>query len=574
MNGLLPPVDPGLREQLARRSTGRPPDGLLTDISRALDAAPEPRAWFMWPRIGRRSPRLAVAGVAVAFVAVLVVAIAMPSWRAGPASAFAGYPADRALTTAELASLMAGPRLPADTALVAAVTIDARTDVCPMNRYPTIGVLEGMASQVCVMGPDITSYLGEPKATGTFAFRYLAPGILGLVGQITPESTSKLAFEAAADWPLRGETFLVQGWLGAEGTTASCATAPIAGDPLKPSGDDCPYLDWLGADSTAPGIEADSQYNPASPTADPLSLRGNAHHVEAGGMRLIDSVDPTAPSYGVYVVRSYSEPCPGDPPTSSRECIAWHVLAKVADAPEPAPSASSSAAATSAPPATPSLQPSGPLAPSPVGLLGSGDRPLTEDEFASLWAADPSHLAGRTAIVKGPVPSGFECSNAGAVEASASSQACHVATLDGTIAADGYWAVEVGSDRKLSITGEVVTPSADFVYSYDEAMNSGIYRGGLVMVDAWLDWQPSLECDTPPYPSDSLCGAGAVTSYLTGTKLDWSYSASLGTPVQMGAYQIFGSVDLNARPIHAVYLIQWSSAGVTILARLEAAPGA
>ena len=315
-------------------------------------------------------------------------------------------------------------------------------------------------------------------------------------------------------------------------------------------------------------------YEPASPTADPLSLRGNAHHVEAGGMRLIDSVDPTAPSYGVYVVRSYSEPCPGDPPTSSRECIAWHVLAKVADAPEPAPSASSSAAATSAPPATPSLQPSGPLAPSPVGLLGSGDRPLTEDEFASLWAADPSHLAGRTAIVKGPVPSGFECSNAGAVEASASSQACHVATLDGTIAADGYWAVEVGSDRKLSITGEVVTPSADFVYSYDEAMNSGIYRGGLVMVDAWLDWQPSLECDTPPYPSDSLCGAGAVTSYLTGTKLDWSYSASLGTPVQMGAYQIFGSVDLNARPIHAVYLIQWSSAGVTILARLEAAPGA
>ena len=76
----------------------------------------------------------------------------------------------------------------AATALVASVTIDARTDVCPMNRYPTLGVVELPSSQVCVMGAGVSDYLNVPSESGVFAFRYRANGVLGLIGQAQLEA--------------------------------------------------------------------------------------------------------------------------------------------------------------------------------------------------------------------------------------------------------------------------------------------------------------------------------------------------------------------------------------------------
>jgi hypothetical protein len=243
-----------------------------------------------------------------------------------------------------------------------------------------------------------------------------------------------------------------------------CTSTPAAGDVLAPDGEDCPYDDWLGDSSTAPAIQADHEYTAGSPepSYDPLSLRGNARHVEAGGMRLIDSIDPAAPVFGVYVVRVDNSGCP-NPSAATSGCSTWRVLARVTDVPGPQPSVATptpvpTPTPMTAPPATPVAQPTGPLAPAPAGLLGSDNRPLTEGEFATLWAADPVHLAGRIAIVKGPVPTGFECWDAGAADASVPSPACHIAILDGQIAQEGYWAVRVGADGKLLIVGEIATP--------------------------------------------------------------------------------------------------------------------
>ncbi len=78
MNGELPPIDSDMREQLARRAAGRLPDGLLSDVTAALDGAPSdrprrlPMARLTAPA-SWRSPRLAAA-TGLALVAVLAVA--------------------------------------------------------------------------------------------------------------------------------------------------------------------------------------------------------------------------------------------------------------------------------------------------------------------------------------------------------------------------------------------------------------------------------------------------------------------------------------------------------------------
>jgi len=119
------------------------------------------------------------------------------------------------------------------------------------------------------------------------------------------------------------------------------AAGATAGDVLLPIGGDCPYDNWLGTEATAPGIAADHEYSAAAPGAsyDPLALRGNARHVEAGGMRIIDRIDHAAPVYGVYVVRWVTEGCPHDSPIDSRGCGAWRVLARVSDTSLHAPTA-------------------------------------------------------------------------------------------------------------------------------------------------------------------------------------------------------------------------------------------
>jgi hypothetical protein len=366
MNEQLPPIDPEIRDQLTRRSAGRLPQDLHAAIATALDVAPAPRVRFRWPHVAWRTPRFAGAGIGLALVVVLAIAIAGPALHTAAPAPFPGYPAERPLTTAELASILAGPELTPSTTVVASVTIDSRQDVCPMNSRMTFGVIHGIDPQVCVVG-TIGLSGDNPTGPGTFAFRILTRGvvmltettpsdILGLVGEITPASSSRLAFRVAEDWPLAGKTFLVEGWLGQVKLAIYCLPAQTGGDVLAPDGSTCGNSDWLGDDATAPAIEAEygSGSSTPTPSPDPLSLRGNARHVEAIGMRLIDSVDPSAPEHGVFVVRSVTEGCPGDPPISSRGCPAWRVLAMLPDLTVPWSSASASpAAATSAPPATP-----------------------------------------------------------------------------------------------------------------------------------------------------------------------------------------------------------------------------
>jgi hypothetical protein len=88
------------------------------------------------------------------------------------------------------------------------------------------------------------------------------------------------------------------------------------------------------------------------------------------------------------------------------------------------------------------------------------------------------------------------------------------------------------------------------------------------LVDAWLDWQPSLECDTPPYPSDNPCWGGTVTSYLTATQGN-AYTDPL--KVQLGAYNKFASADLKTGPVHGIFLVQLVQDTVQVLARMEVA---
>jgi hypothetical protein len=492
------------------------------------------------------------------------------------AAPLAGYPADRALTTAELATLLAGPALPTNTALVATVTIDAKTDVCPMNRYPTIGVIHGLDSQVCVMGAGVYAYLATASETGTFAFRYLAPGILGLLGEITPASASHLTFRAADTWPTVGSTFLVDGWLyeidgwagfpqvpGSVQYVCPVNTPEPAGDPLDPTGSDWCIYTWLG----------DSSAGPSSPFG-----AGDARPVEAAGVVQIDAIPTATAVYGTYVVRTVSEQCPQASSGDTRNC--GRILARVADTLNLTPSVAThmpTPTPTAAPPASPLALPTGAPA-APIGLIGSGNRSLTAGEFASLWAADPAHLAGRLAVVEGPVPASFSCGPAG-VAAGASTVPCHVEVSQSQIAADGhYWAVRVGSDGKLSVVGEIATPKSGFVFTLDQRVRvDGSLPDGLTIVDAWLDWEPSLACDTPPYPTGSECYGGAVWTVLTSAPLStqpagYPYMQTpppgvVAVTVGIGDYQRFGSSDIMARPIHGLFLIS----GGKILARLAVA---
>jgi hypothetical protein len=343
MNGQLPPTDPVLRKQLARRSSGRLPENLLTETMARLDATPKTAA----RPVGRamRMPRLAWAGVALAAVAVLAVGVALPAISPRPAGFVSGYPAQRALTAAELAELMAGPELATNTAIVASVTIQSRNDVCPMNRYPTLGVIEGIDSQVCVMGAGVHEYFTNDEVSGVFAFRYLAPGVLGLLAELTP-APSQLAFDVAGEWPEDGSAFLVEGYLGA--TAVPCADeTPAAGDVLFPNGYEQCRWSWLSDDGSPAAVQSLPTWSPAAeptavPSIDLLALDGKARHVEAGGARLIDSI-PDATAHGVYVVAPVTGPCPGAAPYDSRGCSVWRVLAKVpelalTDRPAPTPS--------------------------------------------------------------------------------------------------------------------------------------------------------------------------------------------------------------------------------------------
>jgi hypothetical protein len=563
------PTDPAIRATLARRAAGRMPDDLTVRVFDALDHEPaRPRpSWLPSAWSGRAhvpGPLAVAGGMAAALVLVAALILAPGLWPRSSGGGFAGYPADRVLTSIELAVLMNGPDLAPNTTLVASVTIDAKTDVCPMNRYPTIGIVEAMPGQVCVMGSGVSTYLSEPAVTGTFAFRYLARGYLGLLGEITPASSSKLAFQVADEWPLFGKTFLVEGWLGASGAIVICPTAYPAGDVLNPNGQDCPDDNWLADDVTAQQIVG--QLRPAGTGTAGVDLHGNARFVEAGGARQIDAIQHAVPTRGVYVVRGVTSGCPDLPASSSVGCASWRVLAKVADVTLPGPTASSTPTPswTPGPPETPVAEPSAsPVTSlSPLGISGPGGTPLTVAAFQQAWASDPAHLAGRIAIIKGPVPTGFECR--APADATAPPTTCDFAVLDGTVAQEGYWAVRAGANGKMSIVGEVATTSnGSFVFAVgDNNVSSPTdqYR----LVDGWLIHASADGCDVVTLPTS---GTFCVDSYLTGMPGVTAFWEIL----RPGTYGTYAPTGTSVDSVHGLWLVHVCTACKfdEILARIE-----
>jgi hypothetical protein len=494
---------------------------------------------------------------------------------------------------------MAGPALPTNTVLVATVTIDQRSDVCPMDRYRTIGVVEGMGSQVCVMGAILTAGAASTESAstagssivpnwggplrmpiiGTVAFRYLAPGYLGMLGEIIPASASRLAYSVSADWPIKNtSTFLVEGWmfqsrfLAADTAFCSGGGSPVpAGDPLDPNGSDPCVSSWLD----------DTPDSPPSRVPDGLVVPKSERSVEAAGMGQIDALPVGREIQGVYVVQPEMKPCTGPAAPTIVECSAWKVLARVGGISIPEPGATSpsvpSSASASAPvsasqsvaSASPALESSGPWNPAWMGLLGLNSQPLTEPEFAAMWAADPAHLNGKTAIVRGPVPAGFTCRPTVIYE-SAPSRTCQASVNEGQIGEDGrYWAVRVGADGKLSVVGEIATPSSGYVFTLDQ-LNAAteLKDGDLVMVQGWLlESMPTCNLDISPLPD--ACGPYSENA---STASDNS-PAWIG--VQRGAYQQItgttGDATAEGPPVYGIFLVRNSnSATGTVLASLAA----
>ncbi|HEU6440576.1 MAG TPA: hypothetical protein VFC12_09105, partial [Terriglobales bacterium] len=389
-----------------------------------------------------------------------------------------------------------------------------------------------------------------------FAFRYLAPGYLGLLGEITPASSAMEAFRVVDEWPLAGKTFLVEGWLGAEGLVYPCASLAPAWDVLSPNGEDCPNDNWLSDDPSAPLIDTSVTVGPQS-TRDATKLYGNARIVEAGGMRQIDSIDHGTPVHGVYVVRSVTEQCPGALPQDSGGCNAWRVLAKVAEISVPPPRGTPVEAATAAPTTAP---PATPIVPALTGVIGTGNQPLTADELETLMVAQADHLAGRIVIAKSPIPTQISC------QTDSNGGGCAVNTKP--LAQTGIWAVSIGAEGTLRLVGQIATPGGRLVVSVgDTNVAPSAPIDEFLIVDGWLDWGAGYECDATPRPTSAYCDTPGLGPYLIGMPGVTAFREL----VQSAAFQTFGSENLNAGPVQGLYLVHLctSCGRDEILARLE-----
>jgi hypothetical protein len=468
-----------------------------------------------------------------------------PTTAATPAS-LAGYPADRPLTTAELAAILAGPEPAQGTALVAQVTIKRDMTACPMNSYPTVGTIEGMGSQICVMGAGVSDYLTEASATGLFAFRYLFAGHLGLLGKITPVSQSRLAFAASASWPEAGKTFLVEGWLTNFGRECPTALAN-QGSLLDPAITDSCSLDWIGDQPVRPQMYGQASLPPG-------------HYVGATGAKEIDGIT-SLPAHGIFVARNEGS-CPDDAVViDPSTCPTVRILAALPDVvsgAKPTPNRSEPPATPQVPP-TPVSLPTAPASAQPLGLAAAGPRPFTTAEFSSLWSADPAHLAGRIVLTKGPVPTAFLCWSAGAADASISPAPCHLGAEPSQLVGEGYWAVKVASDGKLAIVGQLSVPTTGgFAFTVDALVgDTPPPPGSLVLVDGWLV-EHGVTCDRSLTPLPSGCEYSELSSINTDNS---PATLSLGA----GAYRAFTGTEpdwtTGGPPMHGLYLVQLQGSG-------------
>ncbi|HEX7613363.1 MAG TPA: hypothetical protein VF371_11380, partial [Candidatus Limnocylindrales bacterium] len=441
----------------------------------------------------------------------------VPTATVPTATAPTGYPVDRALTTAELAAVMAGPALATNTTLVAAVTIDsseAGTPGCPMTGNPTIGPVRGMRTLVCVSGGRTT----PARIPGIFAFRYLGPGALDLLGEITPASSSRPVFGATGwPWSLNGwDTFLVGGYLIRE-----------------PTG-------WRIADTL----------NGPTPSTNTFLT------VQVDTAAGIDSTDPS--QYGVFVVTAVTVSVPASSMGPQGDGIVFHVVAKVADISVPGAAASPSPS----PRENPAGPPATPLAPALTGVIGTGNQPLTADELETLMVAQPDHLAGRIVIAKSPIPTQISC------QSDANGGGCAVNTKP--LAQTGIWALSIGAEGALRLVGQITTPMAGgYLFALDAVNASASLKAGdLVVVDGWLV-EHVVTCDYGATPLPAGCGPfSEIASMATD-------NSPASVFVQQGAFEEFtgsaGDWTVDGPPVHGLYLIRLQSVlGGTLLARLEA----
>ena len=546
MNDLPTPIDSELRRQLDRRSAGRIPDGLLAEVSTALDAARPPLALVRRPRTIWRAPRLALAGMGAALVVVLAVAIALPGFRGGPATAPAGYPTDRALTTAELADYLAGSPV-TNATIVATVTIEARPDVCPMNSRPTIGVVAGLDTQVCVIGATASDYLKQTAGSGTFAFRYMAQGYLGLIGEVTPASPSRLAFNVTGDWPTTGKAFLADGYLGAMALPCDATLTFEIGDILNPSGYEPCRSSWLSEDGSAAPTTA-------APSLDMLALHEKARFVTAGGARQIDSI-PSETTHGVFVVRPATGACPGASAVDSRGCSTWQVLARVAD--------------ISLPEASPTPPPTA------ARLTGyPSDRALTAGELAGLMSG-PTLATNTTFVATVTIDKNMNvcpmnrAPTIGVIEAMAS-QVCAMDLGSGVWPAKvdrltGTYVFQYWAPGYLGLLREVTPASASqLAFRVGDTVPSD----GSFLVDGWLQRSnlvgndPALCLGQTPDPFGNLACANYRISATEAVAPAGSTQAGLDVTIS----------DLYPSPApgHGVFLV--SSSGLALVARLDDDP--
>lgn len=504
MNEQFPPVDAGLRNQLTRRSSGRLPEGLLDEVSAGLDAVSSARpivhVSFVHP-----SPKVSGALVGLAAViALLAAVVAVPALRnasTGP-SASPAYPTNRALTTAELAAMLdAGTLKPYNAVVVdAEVTADA-SGAC---RAPEASGApnENVAGFIAGIDPPVCVYTIAGKTRGVMiapgrhhlVLRVLGDRALGFMGTV-PDGPSGLAFTVSDDWP-QDRAFVVDGWLGAVDQSVSCAEAPQQGDVLLPSGDDCPYQDWLSDDSSS-SVATDVVAQAELGMAGQQALFGQTRLVQAGGMRMIDGLDTEikaaaqniTPVHGEYVVEPIPERCPSAVNTSTT-CAYWLVVAKLADITPPPTE-------TPAPTATPTPSPAYPT-----------ERALTTDELAALLDAGTLKLYDTVvadAVVTAnasttcPLPDDVNGVFAGFI-AGIDPPVCVHARIYGGVTTPtivpGHLVLRVLGDRTLGYMGTIPDTPNGLAFSATDSWPDGFF-----LVHGWLD------------TDDQTCGESSLPGY-------------------------------------------------------------
>jgi hypothetical protein len=398
-------------------------------------------------------------------------------------------PAVRPLTTAELSRALSVAQT--GQLLVADVSIGPISGCGSINGYGPIGRIAGPADGACVVGIDGGAPIHRPSsASGVFAFRVLAPGVLGYIGTIDSTGSHGLAYSATEVWP-DGQTIVVYAWFEGDPRPRSCTN--IHGtDILDPASASCTWV-WLSA--------TEKTWEQASADAN----TGGARLVFEG---ILPTGDPALATAGLsaYLLRDERQDCNDQGPSAIQHFCGWEILGRIS--PLTLPQVSPTTAKQTP---TPTPLPTGTALLGLAGLIGEGGRPLTTAEFSNAWRTDPNHLAGQIAITKGPIPTGFMCWDAGAADASAPPGTCHIGVLEGTIAPEGYWAVQIVGDGTLRVMGELKMNGTLFVWSPDQVLaDTSTQPGDLLVVQSRLVSAYRGLCDLPNRPCPVALGNSSV----------------------------------------------------------------